>query len=211
MTDYPEWVLKHKKKGTYINKAGDKYYLYAAHSERIKGTNKVRRVSDGYLGRITEEDGLIPPRDTIFSSVITYELGFSYALIACTPKILSALRRSFKSQGDFIYICSILSFMYGCFSKELFESSYLHFHFPAVSYPDSFSSAQLTGIERGCRMISGTASDFYGDDLLNIRAHFSNIRLIQNRFRFYLPKLTPYMQELSCKYSIDWRNPLWQK
>ncbi|MBO6215432.1 MAG: hypothetical protein J6N76_07840, partial [Lachnospiraceae bacterium] len=60
--DYPEWVMKYKKKGTYINKVGDKYYLYAAHSERIKGTNKVRRVSDGYLGRITEKDGLIPAK-----------------------------------------------------------------------------------------------------------------------------------------------------
>ncbi len=52
--------MKFKKKGTYINKVGDKYYLYAAHSERVKGTNKVKRVSDGYLGRITETDGLIP-------------------------------------------------------------------------------------------------------------------------------------------------------
>ena len=62
--EYPEWVMKHKKKGTYINRVGDKYYLYAAHSERIKGTGKVRRVSDGYLGRITEQDGLIPARNS---------------------------------------------------------------------------------------------------------------------------------------------------
>lgn len=34
-TIYPDWVLKHKKPGTYINKVGDKYYLYAAHSERV--------------------------------------------------------------------------------------------------------------------------------------------------------------------------------
>ena len=44
---YPDWVLKHKIKGTYINCVGDKYYLYAAHSERILGTKKVKRVSDG--------------------------------------------------------------------------------------------------------------------------------------------------------------------
>ncbi len=44
MTDYPEWVLAHKKKGTYVNKVGDKYYLYAAHSERIPGTKRVKRI-----------------------------------------------------------------------------------------------------------------------------------------------------------------------
>lgn len=42
--EYPDWVMKYKKKGTYINKNGDMYYLYAAHSERIKGTNKVKKM-----------------------------------------------------------------------------------------------------------------------------------------------------------------------
>jgi len=56
---YPEWVLKHKTKGTYINCINGRYYLYGAHSERIPGTKKVKRIFDGYLGRITEEDGFI--------------------------------------------------------------------------------------------------------------------------------------------------------
>ena len=73
MPNYPEWVLKHKKKGTYINVANGKYYLYAAHSERVPGTSKVRRVCDGYLGRITEKEGLIPPRDKVKGEIIVYE------------------------------------------------------------------------------------------------------------------------------------------
>ena len=60
--DYPDWVLAHKNIGTYINKVGDKYYLYAAHSERIKGSGKVKYVCDGYLGRITKDDGFIPSK-----------------------------------------------------------------------------------------------------------------------------------------------------
>ena len=67
--DYPDWVMKYKKKGTYINRVGDKFYLYAAHSERIKGTDKVRRVSDGYIGRITEKEGLIKSGSTLKGSV----------------------------------------------------------------------------------------------------------------------------------------------
>lgn len=63
--NYPDWVMAHKKKGTYVNKVGNKYYLYAAHSERIKGTDKVRRVCDGYLGRITKEDGFIPANNRL--------------------------------------------------------------------------------------------------------------------------------------------------
>ncbi len=74
-SDYPDWVLQHKKKGTYINKVGDKYYLYAAHSERVRETGKIRRVCDGYLGRITEKDGFIPAKDKLQGAVIrTYLL-----------------------------------------------------------------------------------------------------------------------------------------
>ena len=35
MADYPDWVAKHKEKGTYINYANGKYYLYAANSARV--------------------------------------------------------------------------------------------------------------------------------------------------------------------------------
>lgn len=90
--DYPDWVMKYKKKGTYINKVGDKYYLYAAHSERVKGTDKVRRVSDGYLGRITEKDGLIPAKKILRSDPVSFELGLSFFIISRTPDILNGLK-----------------------------------------------------------------------------------------------------------------------
>ena len=77
---YPDWVLKHKIKGTYINRVDDKYYLYATHSERILGTKKVKRVSDGYLGRITEKDGLIPSKDKVSSDILVYEYGRSWGV-----------------------------------------------------------------------------------------------------------------------------------
>jgi len=33
LADYPGWIMKFKEKGTFINKVGDKYYLYAAYSQ----------------------------------------------------------------------------------------------------------------------------------------------------------------------------------
>ena len=110
--DYPDWVMKYKKKGTYINKVGDKYYLYAAHSERIKGTDKVRRVSDGYLGRITEKDGFIPAKKILRSAPVSFELGLSFFIISQTTDILNGLKKSYRRNGELIYCCSILSFIY---------------------------------------------------------------------------------------------------
>lgn len=177
MADYPDWVMKYKKKGTYINKVGDKYYLYAAHSERIKGTNKIRRVSDGYLGRITEKDGLIPPRDKVLPPVLIYEFGLSFAILSCTSHILSGLHKTFPKYGDLVYVCSVLSYIYGMYEKELFEHSYLHFHFDSVLFPKKFTPSQLSGIERGCHMITDTLSKCWGKDLPLMKASLSNICL----------------------------------
>lgn len=209
--NYPDWVMKHKKKGTYINKVGDKYYLYAAHSERIKGTDKVRRISDGYLGRITEKDGFIPARDKVSGLPVAYEIGLSYAILSITNELYEGLKQSYPKYGEIIYACAILSYIYGSYNKELFEQSYLHIRFPDVPYPTSFTKAQLTGIERGYRMMKERIPKTFGDDLPQIRTYFPNIRLLMINKKYYLSPLSESALTLSQKYKIDWRNPLWQK
>lgn len=97
-TDYPEWVLKYKRPGTYINKSGDKYYLYAAHLERVEGKKYPVRVCDGYLGRITEKDGLIPVKSMIQGIPETFEIGLSYVILSCTYGILKGLRTSAQKE-----------------------------------------------------------------------------------------------------------------
>jgi len=211
MAEYPDWVLKHKTKGTYINKVGEKYYLYAAHSERIKGTDKVRRVSDGYLGKITEQDGLIPPREKVKDSVITYEFGISFAILSCTGKIHVGLRKSFVKNGDLIYVCSILQYIYGFHSFELFRLSYLHFHFQELLFPDSFTDAQLVGIERGGRMIKDTISRYFGADLIYIKGYCSTVNLICINKKLYCSHISETLLSLSAKYSIAWEAALWPR
>jgi len=211
MPTYPDWVMKHKKKGTYINKVGDKYYLYAAHSERIKGTNKIRRVSDGYLGRITEEDGLIPPKDKVSGDILSYEFGLSYVIIKCSENIHSGLRKSFVKYGDLIYICSILCYIYGCHNRELFLHSYLSIRFNEVYYPDSFTDAQIVGIERGNRMLNETLNRLFEDDLSLIKTSFSLLNLISVNNRFYLSKVPESVAYYCDKYSIRLEDASWQK
>lgn len=210
--NYPDWVMKYKRKGTYINKVGDKYYLYAAHSERIKGTDKVRRISDGYLGRITEKEGLIPPKDKLKSANIkSLEFGLSYALICCTERIHSGLRKSFVKNGDLVYVCSILNYIYGFYARELFEYSYLKFHFPDLNIPDRFTDAQVSGIERATRMITDTACKTFGEDLNSVKASLSFVRLVQVDNKTYLSDVPVMSQAFAEKYSIRWEDALWQR
>lgn len=211
MANYPEWVLKHKKKGTYINKVGDKYYLYAAHSERIKGTNKVRRVSDGYLGRITEQDGLIPPKDKLSSAPLSFELGLSFPILFVTTDIFSGFQKSFRKNGPLIYVCSILFYIYGFYSNELFHQSYLHVLFRDLSIPSSFLEYQTIAIARGFRMISTTMEQHFDRDLPLLRASFSNVHLVEVNSKYYCCGISDTVASLSKKYNISWRNSLWQK
>ncbi|MDO4272009.1 MAG: hypothetical protein Q4C83_03460 [Candidatus Saccharibacteria bacterium] len=211
MADYPDWVLKHKTKGTYINKVGDKYYLYAAHSERVPGTKKVKRVFDGYLGRITKEQGLIPPKDPFPESFFTYEFGLSSLILTLCANIHKGFRRSFVVYGDFIMAASILSYIYGCYSLELFQHSWLSLRFPQLQFPPSLTSQQVNGISRGVRMIADTMQHTFGEDLNQVKASFSLITLVSSNKKLHCCQLPASVEAFVKQYSFDWSSDLWQK
>ncbi len=211
MADYPEWVLAHKKKGTYVNKVGDKYYLYAAHSERIPGTKRVKRICDGYLGRITEKDGLIPPKDKVTPPVISYEFGLSSLTLSVCTNIHKGLRKTFVVHGDFVMAASILTFIFGIYSEELFRHSWLSLHFSSIALPQNLTLAQKNGIDRGTRMVTDTMERTFGSDLPSVKAAFSLVTLSLINQKLYCcspPESVPLFVE---KYHLDWRPESWQK
>ncbi|MBR5376556.1 MAG: hypothetical protein IK139_04685 [Lachnospiraceae bacterium] len=209
--EYPDWVMKYKTKGTYINKVGDKYYLYAAHSERIKGTDKVRRVSDGYIGRITQKDGLIRSKPRLKRPPVALELGLSYIILYSTKDISKGIHKSYRKNADLVYCCSILTYIYGSYSYLLYKKSFLSLRFPEVTFPDRFPPAVITGIERGCRMICDSLSGRFGDDLESVMHRFADIRLIDIDGFYYLSGHDDETDSLSEKYGIKWEDPVWQR
>ena len=209
--EYPDWVMKYKKKGTYINKNGDKYYLYAAHSERIKGTNKVKRVSDGYIGRITEKDGLIPASTKIKSTPVSIEVGLSRIIIGITDNIRTGIHRSFPKYADFIFSRAVLLYVYGKHSDELYEQSYLSIFFSDSETPKQITKSHTFEIERCRKMIAEVMKKEYDKDLEMIIRLFSNIWIIRIGEVYYLSGMTSDITELSEKYAINWEDPLWQR
>lgn len=164
MANYPDWVLKHKKKGTYINFQNGKYYLYAAHSERVPGTNRVRRVSDGYLGRITEEDGFIPARKKLSGPVHVYEYGLSETIISLCANIRAGLSREFRGGADFVMAGGAMLFIYGWIGQEFYETSWLSVRLPGLDMRKTPTDKQRVGMERVQRMMADTLSGHFGDD-----------------------------------------------
>ncbi len=202
MAEYPEWVLKHKKKGTYVNHVNGNYYLYAAHSERVPGTNKVKRVFDAYLGRITEESGLIPPKEKVSGSVTVYEYGLSTLVLSVCKNIHTGLRKTFAKNGDLVMAAATLSFMYGKYDEHLYRSSHLCIKYPGLALDTKHTDEQTMGIERGFRMISDTMHRTFNDDLQDIILHFRQQCKVKINGKLYLSEESGEIQRLKKKYNL---------
>jgi hypothetical protein len=204
MADYPDWVLKHKKKGTYINRVGDKYYLYAAHSERIPGTSKVKLVHDGYIGRITEKEGLIPARDKIQGEVVVYEYGLCMSLFNLCGKVHQGLVREFRSAADHIFVAGILSAAYGDYSRETYHWSYLSVRLPGLDMRKELTDKQRVGVQRCSRMVMDFAYKRFGDDTTAVMSRLARICRVKVNGRFYSAAISEETKEWLTNQSIDW-------
>lgn len=124
---YPDWVQKHRTKGTTVKKKGDAYYLYKRTSRRVKG-KKYPQPVDTYIGIITPE-GVIPSnkKKVSLSDAEVWEYGFSKTLwelcpdewkkplgddwedvlsiiiLKCSPTSYIQRNRSIKKESDFRY------------------------------------------------------------------------------------------------------------
>ena len=209
--DYPEWVMQYKTKGTYINKVGDKYYLYAAHSVREKGTGKIRRISDGYIGRITEDDGLIRSKSRLKSVPISIEVGLSYPILSITENIRAGIKRRFSKHGDYVFSRGALLYIYDTYSDELYSQSYLSIFFTGAESPSQITDAHRTEIERCGRMVTDVMEKKFGEDIGLVIKLFQHIRLIRIDDIYHLSGITSEIASLSEKYGIKWEDSLWQK
>ena len=104
---YPEWVQRHKERGTSIKKVGENYYLYKHSSKRVPGKKNPVPV-DTYIGRITPEGvirGTKKKVDANDSDIIVKEFGFSRAVRhLCTPGWREPLGSVWKEVLDYIIL-----------------------------------------------------------------------------------------------------------
>ncbi len=59
MNKHPEWVTKHKRKGTEIRFINGHYYMYEVSSKWDKTLKRSKKITGKILGKITEKDGFI--------------------------------------------------------------------------------------------------------------------------------------------------------
>jgi hypothetical protein len=209
MAGYPDWVLAHKKKGTYINCVKGKYYLYAAHSERIPGTKKVRRVSDGYIGRITEEDGLIPAKDKVVNDVVVYEYGLHMTALAISAGIYMGLARKYRTDAERILVAGILLATGGTADESGFKSSYLSVAFPEVSFGQVLTDKLISEVERCKRMVADKLSGVVGGNVSS--AELARIHAVIINGKEYISKKPTDIEAWLNIQKIEWGVTNWKK
>lgn len=214
-SNYPEWVLKYKEKGTFVNKTVSKdgtvsYYLYRGHSEREKGTGKVKRVVDGCLGRITEKDGLIPARHRLPEKILIKEFGRTRICVFFTEYMLPGMHATYGDDAEKIYAAAVLYYIYSTWSWHLFMDSWLCIHFPDVLSEKDEECLSPKDIERVVSMITYVMETKLGPDLPMAMAYGSMICLIMTRGSISCTNIPETVMEISDRYGIGWKEGLWE-
>jgi len=148
---YPDWVEKHRTKGTNISCISGKYYLYSVSSKWNKEKGRAQKKTDGYLGRITPE-GFVPkgirsPKHP--PSVTVKEYGATVSVVELGSDILEKLREKFGKNGEVVFAIAVSRLIEQCPFKRT-ENHYIN----------SYISEILPGLRLCAKDISNFLSEF---------------------------------------------------
>jgi len=131
--EYPEWVLKWKRKGTAIHKIGGNFYLYEIGSIWDKELRRARKVTKGYLGKITPE-GLKEPFYKRNKVTDVKEYGASRFIMDGNEDVIIGLKECFRRWWKELFVISAMRMMYRCVLKNV-----------SLQYEDSWISEGIKG------------------------------------------------------------------
>lgn len=197
-SNYPDWVLKYKSKGVYVNKVGDKYYLYRAHCVYDKKTKKNVRVSDGYIGRVTEKDGFIPVRDKVTGPVFVFELGLYYFLSV----LLKDVYKSFKNdkRRDSILSLGILNYL----GVMDFSSTALFYIYKRAEDKHFNEEHVKNEADRVKNMLDHFISTrIEENDWINLQRMLPSIHLVKVNDKYYISSYSDELKKLLDKYNVE--------
>ncbi len=200
---YPPWVMEHKKKGMYVNKINETTYrIYRGHSERIKGTKKVKRVVDEYIGTITEEGGLQPTKPKVKGEVRTVRYG-GYAILwwYCRTQIEGVLKRM-GEDGPPVVATALLHVMYGDANPFYYECDWVGVAHPGVLLP--LSASLESEAKRVARGLGTTLGSALGGDVAAVLEASAFVCRVWVNGRWVTSVIPAQCKMLAQKYGFCW-------
>ncbi len=129
--DYPDWVLRQKIKGTEIRKIGSNYYLYKIRSEWDKDKKRAKKITEKFLGRITEEGLRKPKLERLIEAqknICVKEFGASQFIKTESNDIIQNLKETFPDNWKEIFTFAVFRFFSASPLKNIqfhYQTSYL--------------------------------------------------------------------------------------
>jgi len=143
---YPDWVMKHKKKGTELRKIGERYYLYKIRSVWDKEKKKPKKITEKFLGTIKPEGLIKPEYDRLMEgmkNISVKESGATDLILKLNKDIEENLKRIYPTEWKELFLFSIFRFIYNTPIKNLQE--YYATSFISEKIPDAHLSPKPIG------------------------------------------------------------------
>jgi len=218
--EYPEWVEKHRQKGTNISRINGKYYLYKVSSKWNKEKGRAQKKTDAYLGRITE-DGFIPKvaRTPKHAPVVTVkEYGATAAVVELGEDLLQKLREKFGKSGEVVFAIAVSRLIEQCPFKRTenqYTNSYISEILPDLRLSPKDISLFLREFgEKRAEMVEFMRS-FIGDDaniLFDVTAIVSNSdNMSVNRVGYNAHRDVDPQFNLMYAFSADESKPVYYR
>ena len=143
---HPDWVLKHKRKGTEIRKIGNKFYLYKVTSAWDKEKKRAKKITEKFLGTITH-DGLIEPRQErvlkSLNNIAVKEFGATDFLLDANDDIKEKFKEIYPDKWKELFIFSVFRLLYNTPMKNL--QAYYATSFLSETLPGAHLSPKVVG------------------------------------------------------------------
>jgi hypothetical protein len=217
----PEWVVKHKQKGKEIREIKGKFYLYQIRSVWDKKKKRPRKITEKYLGHITEE-GLIKSRverlEESLKEISVKEFGISHFLLKESEDLIQNLKEVFPEDWKNLYVFALMRFFYSSPVKNVshyYECSLLSEKLPgALVSPRSLSKLLHETGKRRERIKSFLSEylDVDGTKVIDITRLFSRSEdvlsstLGHNSGKEYTPQVNLFLV-----YSFEKMQPLFYR
>ena len=139
--DYPDWVLRQKTKGTEIRKIGPNYYLYKIRSEWDKDKKRAKKITEKFLGTITEEGLRKPKAERLIEAqknMCVKEFGASQFIKTESDEIIQNLKETFPDIWKEIFTFAVFRF----FSASPIKN--IQFHYQTSYLSETISDAKVS-------------------------------------------------------------------
>lgn len=138
---HPDWVLRQKTKGTEIRKIGSNYYLYKIRSEWNKDKKRAQKITEKFLGTITEEGLRKPKLERLIEAqknICVKEFGATQFIKTESNDIIQNLKETFPDIWKEIFTFAVFRF----FSASPLKN--IQFHYQTSYLSETISDAKVS-------------------------------------------------------------------